>query len=113
MTNTKELFDKETEFLKSIYDKEGKILSKNRIQGHLNVTPEILLEKKYKPEYLNMYTYDNGVSFIDAIFRNKSDIFIYLSKKIAVDSGYQIMIYFEPEKLEETKFFVKNLIKLK
>jgi hypothetical protein len=43
----KDYFGKEDEFLKSIYDKEGKLLSKNRIQGTLNLTPELLIEKNF------------------------------------------------------------------
>jgi hypothetical protein len=50
---------------------------------------------------------------MDTIFRNKSDIFIYLSKKETNEVGYETMIYFDPERLEEIKFFIKNLIKLK
>jgi hypothetical protein len=109
----KDYFGKEDEFLKSIYDKEGKLLSKNRIQGTLNLTPELLLEKNYKIEYCDMLTYENGFFYTDTIFRNKSDIFIYLSKKETNEVGYQTMIYFDPERLEEIKFFIKNLIKLK
>ena len=74
---------------------------------------ELLLEKNFTLEYCNIVTYENGFSYIDAIFKNKSDIFIYLSKRDIIETGYQTMVYFEPTKLEETKFFIKNLLKLK
>jgi hypothetical protein len=111
--NNKEYFDKEKEFLKLIYDKHGVLLSKSRIQGELNISPELLLEKNFILEYCDLTTYENGFSYTDAIFKNKSDFFIYLSKRNNTEMNYQTMIYFEPNKLEETKFFIKNLIKLK
>jgi hypothetical protein len=51
--------------------------------------------------------------YYDAFFKNKSDLYIYLSKKDIRDSEYKITIYFEPKNIEETKFFIKNLMKLK
>ena len=112
MTRT-EYFEKENDFLKSLYDKEGKFLSKIKIEGTLLLTPELLLEKKFILEYCDIFAYENGISYVDAIFRNKSDFFIYLSKRDSIEKGYQTMIYFEPLKLEEVKFFIKNLTKLK
>jgi hypothetical protein len=109
----KEYFDNEKDFLKLIYDKHGILLSKNRIEGELKISPELLLEKNFTLEYCNIVTYENGFSYIDAIFKNKSDIFIYLSKRDIIETGYQTMVYFEPTKLEETKFFIKNLIRMK
>lgn len=109
----KEYFEKEESFLKSIYDKEGILLSKIKIEGSLLLTPELLIEKNFVLEYCDISAYDNGLSYIDAIFRNKSDIFIYLSKKDSIEKGYQIMIYFNPQNLEEVKFFIKSLLKLK
>lgn len=109
----KEYFPKEDEFLKSIFENEKKFLSKTRIKGSLSITPELLLTKNFTLEYCHIQTYENNFLYLDSIFRNKSDLFIYLSKKDIAELNYQTMIYFEPNKLEETKFFIKNLLKLK
>lgn len=108
-----EYFTKEQEFLDFIFENEKKFLSKTKIQGVLNLTPELLLSKNFILEYCDIKTYENEFSFTDAIFRNKSDIFIYLSKRDVSELNYRIMMFFEPQKLEETKFFIKNLLKLK
>jgi hypothetical protein len=109
----KEYFSVESEFLKTISENEKKFLSKTRVQGSLNLTPELLLTKNFILEYCYNSAYENNFLYLDVIFRNKSDIFIYLSKKDISELNYQTMIYFEPNKLEETKFFIKNLLKLK
>jgi NDP-sugar pyrophosphorylase family protein len=109
----KEYFGKEEEFLNHIFKNENKFLSKTKIEGVLNLNPELLLEKNFILEYCDIKTYEDKFSFTDGIFRNKSDIFIYLSKRTNTEMNYQTMIYFEPQKLEETKFFIKNLLKLK
>jgi len=110
---SKEYFEKEKEFLDLIYKNEGKLYSKSRIYGNIKVTPEILIDKKYILEYCDFNMYEEGSVFTDAIFKNKSDMFIYLSRKDVQETYYQIKVYFEPEKLEEAKFFIKNLLKLK
>jgi hypothetical protein len=109
----KDYFEKEKEFLKNVYDKEGKFLSKSVIEGSINLTPEILLEKNFVLTYCDFSMFDDGIFYYDSIFKNKSDIYIYLSKKDTIEKYYKINLYFEPEKLEEIKFFIKNIIKLK
>ena len=109
----KEYFNIEKDFLKTIFENEKKFLSKTRIQGSLSLTPELLLTKNFILEYCYTRVYENNILYLDAIFRNKSDLFIYLSKKDIAELSYQTMIYFEQNKLEETKFFIKNLLKLK
>lgn len=109
----KDYFEKEESFLKLIYDKEGVLLSKIKIEGTLLLTPELLIEKNFILEYCDILAYENGLSYVDAIFRNKSNIFIYLSKRDSIEKGYQTMIYFNPQNLEEVKFFIKSLLKIK
>jgi hypothetical protein len=109
----KDYFEKEESFLKLIYDKEGVLLSKIKIEGTLLLTPELLIEKNFILEYCDIFAYENGLSYVDAIFRNKSNIFIYLSKRDSIEKGYQTMIYFNPQNLEEVKFFIKSLLKIK
>ena len=70
---------------------------------------KVLKEKNYILEYCDLTNYDNGFLYYDAIFQNKSGLYVYLSRRSITEKSYQIMIYFDPEKLEETKFFIKNL----
>jgi hypothetical protein len=111
--DSKNYFEKETEFLETLLKNEGKIYSKSRIFAKVKITPEILIEKKFTLEYCDTSMYEDGLIFIDAILKHKSNIFVYLSRKDNIETYYQIKVYFEPEKLEETKFFIKNLLKLK
>jgi len=106
-------FKKENEFLKFIYDTETKFLSKSQVLAKVNITPELLIEKKYKLEYCDFKLYNDGIVFTDAIFRNKSDILLYLSKKDDLESFYKIKVYFQSTQLDEVNFFIKNLLKLK
>jgi hypothetical protein len=109
----KKYFEKEEEFLNLLYEKKGKLYSKSRIFANVKITPELLIEKNFTLEYCDINMYNEGLVFTDAILKNKSDMFIYLSRKDSIETYYQIMVYFEPDKLEETKFFIKNLLKLK
>jgi hypothetical protein len=109
----KKFFEKEDEFLKLLYDREGKLYSKSRIFPNVKISPELLMEKNFTLEYCDFNMYEDGLIFTDAILKNKSGIFVYLSRKDGMETYYQIMVYFEPDKIEETKFFIKNLLKLK
>lgn len=109
----KEFFEKEGDILKWLYEQEGTLLSKCAVDGKLNITPELLLTKNFLLIYSDSVIFDNGFLYYDAFFKNKSDLYIYLSKKDIRDSEYKITIYFEPKNIEETKFFIKNLMKLK
>ena len=107
------LFRIEEKFLKSLYDTKGVTYSKNKLMTTVNLKPEILLEKDYVLEYCDIATYQEGFSYLEAIFRNKSNFYIYLSKRNTESINYEIKIYFEPKDLSEVKFFVRNLLKLK
>ena len=106
------LFRIEEKFLKSLYDTKGVTFSKNKLVATINLTPEILLEKDYNLEYCDIATYQEGISYLEAIFRNKSNFYIYLSKRNIESIHYDIKIYFEPKDLTEVKFFIKKLLKL-
>ena len=110
---TKKFFEKEDEFLKLLYDKDGKLYSKSRIFARVKISPELLIDKKFTLEYCDINMYEDGLVFTDAILKNKSGMFVYLSRKDVMETYYQIKVYFEPDKREETKFFIKNLLKLK
>jgi len=110
---SKKFFEKEDEFLKLLYEKEGKLYSKSRVFAKVKISPELLIEKKFTLEYCDINMYEDGLTYTDAILKNKSGIFVYLSRKDGMETFYQIKVYFEPDKIEETKFFIKNLLKLK
>ena len=72
---SKKYFEKEEEFLKLLYEKEGKLYSKSRIFANVKITPELLIEKKFTLEYCDINMYNEGLVFTDAILKNKSGIF--------------------------------------
>ena len=106
------LFRIEEKFLKSLYDTKGFTYSKNKLGVTINLTPELLLEKDYILEYCDITTHQKGISYLEAIFRNKSNFYIYLSKTNIESINYDIKIYFEPKDFTEVKFFIKKLLKL-
>lgn len=106
-------FEKEEDFLKSVYDKEKILYSQMNILTGLKITPELLLEKNFTLEYCNLSEYNGEIRYIDCILKNKSNIFLYLSKKDLAELSYRSKLYFTPDKLQEAKFFIKTLLKLK
>jgi len=106
------LFRIEENFLRSLYDTKGVTYSKNKLVATINLTPELLLEKDYILEYCDIATYQEGISYLEAIFKNKSNFYIYLSKRNIESINYDIKIYFEPKDFTEVKFFIKKLLKL-
>mgnify|MGYP003337055973 CR=1 FL=1 len=106
-------FSVEEKFENILYQRYGKLYSKTQVQTFLNITPEILLQKDFKLEFADIVELDNEFRFFDAIFEHKSGFFLYLSRKDIIELNYRVKIYFEPEKLDEVSFFIKNLIKFK
>jgi len=106
-------FSVEERFENILYERYGKLFSKTQVQTHLKITPELLLEKEFRLEFADTIELDNEFRFFDAIFEHKSGFFLYLSRKDMVELNYRVKIYFEPEKLNEVNFFIKNLIRLK
>lgn len=109
----KEYFEKEDELLKLLYEKYEKLFSKVKLNTPLKITPEILLEKNFKLEYAKINEINNSFIYYDAIFENKSQLYLYLSRTSGSELNYQITVYFEAEKLNEVRFFINNLNKLK
>jgi hypothetical protein len=109
----KKYFEKENDFLKLHYDKFGEILSKISINSQIKINPQLLLEKDFTLEYTNIIELSGNFEYYDAIFKNKSDFYLYLSRKDISEISYHIMVYFKPDKMNEVMFFIKNLIKLK
>lgn len=109
----KRYFEKEGDFLKSHYDSSGEILSRISLNSQIKITPQLLLEKDFNLEYVNATELSGNFEYYDAIFKNKSNFYLYLSRKDLSEISYRLIIYFKPEKLNEVTFFIKNLIKLK
>jgi hypothetical protein len=109
----KQYFEKEEELLKLFYEKYGKIFSKIRLNTPLKITPEILLEKNFRLEYAKINEVNNSLIYYDAVFENKSQLYLYLSRTSGSELNYQITVYFDSEKLNEVRFFINNLNKLK
>jgi hypothetical protein len=106
-------FSIEKKFEKILYERYGKLYSKTQVQTHLKITPELLIEKEFRLEFADIIELDNDFRFYDAIFENKSGFFLYLSRRDISELNYMVKVYFEPEKLSEVNFFIKNLIRLK
>ena len=106
-------FSVEEKFEQILHNRFGKLYSKTQIQTPLKLTPELLLQKDFKLEFADILELDNEFRFFDVIFEHKSGFFLYLSRKDITELNYQVKLYFEPEKLDEVSFFIKNLIKFK
>ena len=78
---------------------------------YMNLFWSFLILKKMYKKFLKDTKYDSQL--VKRKLCSYTNFFIYLSKRNNTEMNYQTMIYFEPNKLEETKFFIKNLIKLK
>lgn len=108
-----DIFRVEEKFLNGLFSQKGIHYSKNKILSTIRVTPELLLEKGFTLEYCDVTTHSEGISYLEGIFSNKSNFYIYLSKRSFTDISYEIKIYFEPKDLVEVNFFIKKLLKLK
>jgi hypothetical protein len=106
-------FSKEEEFLKYLYDSTQRLYSKAIVSTAINITPEMLLEKKMDIEFSKTIVWPEGITYLDIIVKTKSDIFIYLSKKEISELNYRVSLYYEPSKHDEMLFLVNNLKKIK
>ena len=69
---SKKYFEKEEEFLKLLYEKEGKLYSKSRIFANVKITPELLIEKKFTLEYCDINKLDGLATDSDICTLNQS-----------------------------------------
>jgi hypothetical protein len=79
---TKKFFEKEDEFLKLLYDKDGKLYSKSRIFARVKISPELLIEKKFTLEYCDINMYEDGLVFTDAILKNNLECLCIYQERI-------------------------------
>jgi len=104
-------FLKEDDLLKSLYDKNKRLYSKLTVTTLIGLKPEILIEKDFKLEYCDTTEIDGNIGWLEAIFENRSGFYLYLSRKNLSELNYHFAVFFEPEKINEVNFFIKNLIK--
>jgi hypothetical protein len=106
-------FKKEEEFIKTLIKKTGLLFSTVIVET-ATITPEDLITRdNFTTEYLESIwlPMDKKIFHFEGIFKNKSDIYLYLSK---YDNGpYRLKIIYEISKLDEVTLFIKQLSKLK
>lgn len=106
-------FKKENEFIGILIKNTGVLYSSVLIETP-NLTPEDLITRdNFVTEYLESIWFqtDKKLFHLEGIFKNRSDIYLYLSW----DDGksYKLKIIYETSKLSEVTLFIKQLTKLK
>jgi len=104
-------FLKEDDLLKSLYEKNKRLYSKLTVTTLIGLKPEILIEKDFRLEYSDTTEIDGNFGWLEAIFENRSGFYLYLSRTNLSELNYRFAVFFEPEKINEVNFFIKNLIK--
>ena len=106
-------FKKEEEFIKILIEKTGSLFSTVIVETP-TVTPEdLIIRDNFTTEYLESIwlPIDKKIFHFEGIFKNKSDIYLYLSRD--VNKPYRLKIIYEISKLDEVTLFIKQLSKLK
>lgn len=106
-------FLKENDFLGILKDKYQKLYGIIKVNSHIILTPELLIQKEFNIEYLNGDEYEGEIKYNEGIFKHKSGFYIYLSKITVTELNFSVKVYYDVNQLEEVKFFIKNLLKLK
>jgi hypothetical protein len=106
-------FKKENEFIKILIEKTGLLFSVITVETP-NISPEDLITRdNFTTEYLESIwlSVDKKIFHFEGIFKNKSDIYLYLSR--VGNNPYRLKIIYEISKLDEVTLFIKQLSKLK
>jgi hypothetical protein len=106
-------FLKENDFLGILKDKHQKLYGIIKVNSHLILTPDLLIQKEFNIEYLNGDEYNGEIKYNEGIFKHRSGFYIYLSKITSTELNFNVRVYYDVDQLEEVKFFIKNLLKLK
>ena len=106
-------FTKEKNFLDILKERHQKLYAIINVNSVLSIEPELLIKKNFEVEYLNSFEYNGEIKHSDGIFKNRSGIYLYLSKITLSEINFKIKVYYDVSQLEEVKFFIKNLSKLK
>jgi hypothetical protein len=107
------MFTRENDFLEILKERHGKLYGIIKVNSVLELTPKILIEKKFEIEYLDSVEHEYELKHLEGIFRHKSGFYLYLSKMEVTDKTYELKIYYDMGQLNEVSFFIKNLSKIK
>lgn len=110
---SKTYFKREDVFIDELRKKYETLFSSVIVETP-NVTPEDFIDRdNFAVEYLESiwFNIDKKMFHIEGIFKNKSDIYFYLSQYDG--KTYKLKIIYEVSKLNEVTFFIKQLNKLK
>ena len=108
-----EYFKKENEFIKTLVKKTGSFYSTIKVDTP-KISPEDLITRdNFTTEYLEStwLFIDKKILHFESIFKNKSDIYLYLCWESS--NSYRLKIIYEISKLDEVTLFIKQLSKLK
>ena len=106
-------FEKELEFLECLKTQRNLVFSEIQLSTPIKITPELLLTKNFKLEYCKLVEVNGQTIYYDAILTKDPNIYLYLSRVDISEARFQTKVYFDSTKLNEVKFFINNLTKLK
>ena len=106
-------FTKEKNFLDILKERHQKLYAIINVNSVLSIEPELLIKKNFEVEYLNSFEYNGEINYNEGIFKHRSGFYIYLSKITSTELNFNVRVYYDVDQLEEVKFFIKNLLKLK
>jgi len=107
------MFRRENDFIDILTQRHEKLYGIIKVNSTIGLTPKILIEKKFEIEYLDSVEFEFELNHLEAILKNKSGFYLYLSKMEVADVSYQMKIYYDIDQLNEVSFFIKNLSKIK
>ncbi len=109
----KEYFKKEYVFIEELTKKTGNLYSSVLIETPNLVPDDLISRDNFTTEYLESVwlQVDKKMFHFEGIFKNRSDIYLYLSRYDG--KSYQLKIIYEISKLDEVTLFIKQLTKLK
>jgi hypothetical protein len=109
----KKHFKKEDFFIETLNKNTGLLYSSILIETPNLVPDDLINRDNFTTEYLESiwFPMDKKMFHFEGIFKNRSDIYLYLSWN---DSQlYTLKIIYEISKLSEVTLFIKQLTKLK
>jgi len=110
---SKKYFKKEDLFIETLNKNTGLLYSSVLIETPNLVPDDLISRDNFTTEYLESawLQIDKKMFHFEVIFKNRSDIYLYLSWN---DSQlYKLKIIYETSKLSEVTLFIKQLTKLK
>lgn len=109
----KKYFKKEDFFIESLNKNTGLLYSSVLIETPNLVPEDLITRDNFTTEYLEStwLQVDKKMFHFEGIFKNRSDIYLYLSWNDG--QLYKLKIIYEISKLNEVTLFIKQLSKIK